>query len=108
MKKIYLMTAVTMIVAVSVRSQMRAAETFSPAGPDLRERLHSAARKLSRRLRRMVDNWVAAALAYREQQAMLSALRNLSDAELKDFGVYRGSPGSALHRNCDVKLLNRR
>ena len=108
MKKIYLMTAVTTIVAVSVRSRMRAAETLSPAGPDLRERLYFAARKLSRRLRRMVDNWVAAALAYREQQATLSALRNLSDAELKGFGVYRGRPGSALHRYRDIKLSSRR
>jgi hypothetical protein len=99
MKKICLMT---MVVAVAVLSRMWAVEALSPAGPNLRERLHSAAGKWSRRLRRMVDDWVAAAIAYREHRVTLFALRNFSDAELRDFGVYRGSPGSAFHRYRDL------
>jgi uncharacterized protein YjiS (DUF1127 family) len=102
MKKICLMTAVTMVVAVAVLSQMRAVEALSSAGANLRERLHSAAGKWSRRLRRMVDDWVAAAIAYREHRVTLFALRNFSDAELRDFGVSRGSSGSAVHRHRDV------
>ena len=102
MKKICLMTTVTMVVAVAVLSQMRAVEAFGPAGPNLRERLHSAAGKLSRRLRRMINDWVAAAIAYREHRVTLFALRNLSDAELKDFGADRGSPRGALHRYRNV------
>ena len=97
-----------MLVAVAILSQMRAVEAFSPAGPDLRERLHSGAGKLSRRLRRMINDWVAGAIAYRERRVTQFALRNLSDIELKDFGAYRGNPGSALHRYRDVKFTTRR
>ena len=56
----------------------------------------------------MVNDWVAAAIAYRERRVTQFALRNLSDIELKDFGVYRGNPGSALHRYRDVKFATRR
>ncbi len=108
MKKIYLMTAVTLIVTIAVLSQMRSAEAFAPAGPGLRQRLHAAARKTFRRLRRLLDNLVAAGIAYREHHVTLSALRNLSDTELKDFGVYRGSPRSAFHRYRDVKFTSPR
>jgi uncharacterized protein YjiS (DUF1127 family) len=108
MKKICLMTAVTMVVAAAVLSRMRAVEALSPAGPNPRERLHSAAGKWSRRLRRMVDDWVAAAIAYRERRVTLFALRNFSDAELRDFGVYRASSGSFFHRHRDVKFTSRR
>jgi len=106
MKNIYLMTVAAMVVAVAVLARMRAVGAFSPAGPDLRQRLHSGAGKLSRGLRRLVNDWVAAAIAYRERRVALFALRNLSDPELKDFGVYRGSPRGAFHR--DVKFATRR
>jgi hypothetical protein len=105
MKKIYLRTAMTMVVAVAVLARMRA---FSPAAPDLRQRLHSGAGKLSGFLRRMVNDWVAAAIAYRERRVTQFALRNPSDIELKDFGGYRGNPGSALHRYRGVKFATRR
>ncbi|MGZ3361233.1 MAG: hypothetical protein ACXU84_18045 [Xanthobacteraceae bacterium] len=108
MKKIYLMTAVTMAVAVAVLSRMRAAEAFSPEGPNLPERLHSAAGKLFRRVRRMINDWVAGTIAYRERRVTQFALRNLSDIELKDFGAYRGNPGSVLHRYRDLKFTTRR
>jgi uncharacterized protein YjiS (DUF1127 family) len=108
MKKIYLMTAVAAIVVVAVMSQMRAAEALNPEGPSLRQRLYAAAARLSRRLRRIVNNRIAAMIAYRAHQATLSALGNLSDPELKDFGVYRGSPGSAFHRHRDVKFPSTR
>ena len=105
MKKIYLMTAMTMVVAVAVLALMRA---FKPAGPDLRQRLHSGAGKLSGFLLRMVNDWVAAAIAHRERRVTQFALRNPSDIELKDFGGYRGNPGSALPRYRDVKFATRR
>jgi uncharacterized protein YjiS (DUF1127 family) len=108
MKKIYLMSAVAMNVVVAVVSQMRAAEALSPACSGLRQRLYAAAAGLSRRVWRIVNNWIAAMIAYREQQVTLSALGTLSDTELKDFGVYRGSPGSAFHRHRDVKFKSTR
>jgi len=108
MKKFYLMSTVALIVVVAVVSQMRAAEALNPAGPGLRQRLYAAAAGLSRRLRRTVNNWIAAMIAYREHQATLSALGNLSDTELKDFGVYRGSPGSVVHRHREAKFKSTR
>ncbi len=108
MKKIHLMTAAIAVVAVAVVSQLRTVEAFKPVRPDLSANLRFMAGKLSRRLRRLVNNWVAAAIAYREHQATLSALGKLSDAELKDFGVYRGSLGSPFHRYRDVKFSARR
>lgn len=108
MKKVYLITTVTMVVAVAVLSQMRAVEAFSPAGPNLRERLHSGAGKLFRRLRRMINDWVAGAIAYRERRLTQFALRNLSGAESDDFDVPRGSAGSAFRRYRNVKFATRR
>jgi hypothetical protein len=107
MKKIYLMTTVTMVVAVAVLSRMLAVAAFSPAGPNLQERLHSGAGKLFRRLRRMINDRVADALAYRERRVTQFALRNLSDIE-KDFGTCRRSPRSAFHRCRDVNFTTRR
>jgi uncharacterized protein YjiS (DUF1127 family) len=106
MKKIYLMTAAT--IAIAVWSQMRATEVFSPDGANLRERLHSGAGRLFRRVRRMINDQVAGAIAYRERRVTQFALRNLSDVELKDFGAYRGNPGSVLHRYRGLTFTTRR
>lgn len=106
MKKLYLMTAAT--IAVAVLSQMRAAEVYSPNGANLRERRHSGAGRLFRRVRRMINDWVAGAIAYRERRVTQFALRNLSDVGLKDFGAYRGNPGSVLHRYRGLKFTTRR
>lgn len=108
MKKICLMSVATMVVAFAVLSQMRAVEAFGPAGQNLRQRLHSAAGKLSRHLRRMINDRVAAAIADREQRVAPFALRELSDAELKDFGRDRGGAGGAFHRYRNVKLTTMR
>jgi uncharacterized protein YjiS (DUF1127 family) len=54
------------------------------------------------RLRRVVNTWIADALAYRERQAAIHALRLYDDRELKDIGLYRGqieqAVGDASHR----------
>jgi uncharacterized protein YjiS (DUF1127 family) len=52
------------------------------------------------RLRRVVNTWVAEALAYRERQAALHALLQYDDRELRDIGLYRGQieQSSAMHR----------
>jgi len=107
MKKIYPKRAVAMIV-VAVMSQMCAAKASNQAKPGLRQRLRAAAAGPSRRVWRIVNNWIAAMIADRERQATLSALGDLSDAELRDFRVYRGSPGSAFHRHRDVKFKSTR
>jgi uncharacterized protein YjiS (DUF1127 family) len=106
MKNFYLTTAVTTVFAVAAR--IRTAEALWPARPNLPEGLRSMAARSSRQFRRLVDNAVAAALARREQQATLSALGRLSDAELKDFGLYRGRPGGIFHRYRDGKPATKR
>jgi len=41
------------------------------------------------RLRRTLNSWVAAVLAYRARRAALFALRQWDDRELRDIGLYR-------------------
>ena len=108
MKKIHLMTAVTMVVADPVSSLVRAAQAFGPDGANLRERLRAGAGKLLRRVGRMINDRVAGAIAYRERRLTRFALRNLSDIELNEFGACRGNPGSVHHRYRDVRFTTRR
>jgi uncharacterized protein YjiS (DUF1127 family) len=42
------------------------------------------------RLRRLVNRWVAAAIAHRERQAGFVALHRLDHRQLKDIGLSRG------------------
>jgi uncharacterized protein YjiS (DUF1127 family) len=42
------------------------------------------------RVGRLINGWVAAAIARRERQAALYMLRRFSDRELKDIGLCRG------------------
>jgi uncharacterized protein YjiS (DUF1127 family) len=48
------------------------------------------------RLGRLINRWIAAAVAHRERQAALAVLRHLSDRDLKDIGICRGDIGDAL------------
>jgi uncharacterized protein YjiS (DUF1127 family) len=107
MKKFYLMPAMTMVIAAAVSTRMQAAAASgSDANP--RRRSHIGAGNLARRVRRTINDWVAGAIARRERRVTRFALRNLSDIELKDFGAYRGNPGSALRRDRDLKSTTRR
>jgi uncharacterized protein YjiS (DUF1127 family) len=54
----------------------------------IRNRRH-AGRSLVARFRRLIDRLVAAAIAHHERQAELVALREFSDRELQDIGIYR-------------------
>jgi uncharacterized protein YjiS (DUF1127 family) len=55
------------------------------------------------RLKRIANHWVAAALAYRERQAALYALRGLNDRELKDIGLYRGELDQTLQNAAQLR-----
>jgi uncharacterized protein YjiS (DUF1127 family) len=48
------------------------------------------------RLGRLTNGWIAAAIAHREYQANLVALRSLSDRDLRDIGLDRGQIGEGL------------
>jgi uncharacterized protein YjiS (DUF1127 family) len=48
------------------------------------------------RVGRLINRWIAAAIAHRERQAALVALCHLSDRDLKDSGISRSQIGDAL------------
>jgi uncharacterized protein YjiS (DUF1127 family) len=48
------------------------------------------------RIGRLINGWVAAAIARHERKAALYILRRFSDRELKDIGLYRGDLGEGL------------
>jgi uncharacterized protein YjiS (DUF1127 family) len=51
---------------------------------------------LSARVKRLIDRLAAAAIARYERHASIVALRQLSDRELKDIGIWRYQIGEAL------------
>jgi hypothetical protein len=53
---------------------------------------------LPARLRRLLNGWVAAAIAYRERQVALLAQRQLDECELKHMRIYRGPIDEALEK----------
>ena len=93
MGKMHIATVVAMFVATSLATNLLAAGTRGPVTPNLTVRLRGRARRLGRRMKRAVDAWVASVLARRERQAAIYAVHHLSDRELKDMGLYRGSLG---------------
>jgi uncharacterized protein YjiS (DUF1127 family) len=49
-----------------------------------------------KRLGRLLNQWIAAAIAYRARQADIIIFRHLSDRELKDIGLCRGDIAEGL------------
>jgi uncharacterized protein YjiS (DUF1127 family) len=56
------------------------------------------------RFGRLVDRWVAAAIARREHQAALFALRQFTDRELRDIGLNRCDIGPGLAEAAKSRL----
>jgi uncharacterized protein YjiS (DUF1127 family) len=50
------------------------------------------------RIKRIVDDWVAAAIVRRQRKAAFFALYQLDDRDLKDVGLNRGNIREALER----------
>lgn len=67
----------------------------SATAPTMRRR---SALVLGARLKRFLNGWVAAAIAYRERQATLLALSRLDDRKLDETRVYRGPIDDALEK----------
>jgi uncharacterized protein YjiS (DUF1127 family) len=91
MKKIYLATVIAVVVTISIASYLLAVGVLEPATPGVFARLRSCVSSFLGGLKGLLDDWTAAALARRERQAAIFALRQFSDLELKDIGLYRGS-----------------
>jgi uncharacterized protein YjiS (DUF1127 family) len=91
MKRVYLATAIAIVVTTSIASHVLTVGVLGPAAPGLLTGLKSGARGLFGRLWSLVSDCIAAARARRERRAALVALRLLNDRELKDIGLYRNS-----------------
>jgi len=86
----YLATIVAVLVTISIASHLLVAKTRGSATPELLAPLRSQRTRIADRMKRAFDHWVAAMLARRERQAVMSTLNRRSDCELKDIGLYRG------------------
>lgn len=91
MSKVYLATVSAVVVTTSLASNILVVGTRSSVRPDLAGRIRAAVRRWLRRFRRSVDAWVAEVIATSERQAAIYALNLLSDRELGDIGLDRGS-----------------
>jgi uncharacterized protein YjiS (DUF1127 family) len=89
----YFATVVALFVTTSLATNVLVSGTRGPALPGMIVGLRCRSRRLRRRLKRAIDIWVASMLAHRERQATIYAVHHLSDRELKDMGLYRGSLG---------------
>jgi uncharacterized protein YjiS (DUF1127 family) len=58
--------------------------------------VREAIRSVGRWFLRLINAWVAAIIAQREQQASSAILRSLGDRELRDMGIHRRQIGEAL------------
>lgn len=101
MKKIYLATAIAIIVTTSIASHGLTIGALSPVMPGVLIGARLGARGAYSRLRERFSACIAAVRAHRERRAAIFELSSLSDRELSDIGLWRGSIG------CDLRLLER-
>jgi len=59
------------------------------------------------RLKRLLDGWMAAAIAYRERRAAWLALHRAGDRSLNNKRSYRGSIDDALERAARLRKRRR-
>jgi len=90
MNDFYLATIVAAVVTIVIALHVLVAGTRGSATPELFARLRSRGARIADWVKRAFDHWVAAMLARRERQAVMSALNRCSDRELKDIGLRRG------------------
>lgn len=91
MSKVYLATVAAVVVTTSLASNILVVGTRSSLRPSLAGRIRATVRRWLRRFRYSVDTWVAGMIAARERQAVIYAMHLLSDRELRDIGLDRGS-----------------
>jgi uncharacterized protein YjiS (DUF1127 family) len=96
MTKFYLATVAAVVVTTSLASNILVVGTRGSARADQPRRTRST-RRWMRRLGHLVDAWVAAMIESRERQAAIYALNRLSDRDLRDIGLDRGSIRHMVH-----------
>ena len=80
--------------AMQPRARIRTSPIASPLVP-------------TARLRRLLNGWIAAASAYREQQVAWLALHRAGDRNLKNKRIYRGPIDDALERAARLRKRRR-
>jgi uncharacterized protein YjiS (DUF1127 family) len=74
-----------------------------PRYPPVTERYRTRVGSFLVWLGHLVDHLVAAAIARHQRQAELVALRQLSDRELQDIGIYRGEIDYGLDKAAETR-----
>jgi uncharacterized protein YjiS (DUF1127 family) len=103
MTRLYLVTVAAAVVTTSLASNLLLVGSRGQVRAGLPPQLRLAARRGSRRLKHIVDAWVAGMIARRERQAAFVALHRLSDRELSDIGLCRDEIDQAV-RNAELWL----
>ena len=90
MNDFYLATIIAAVVTIVIALHVLVAGTRGSATPELLAPLRSRGARIADRVKRALDHWVAAMLARRERQAVMSILNRCSDREPRDIGLRRG------------------
>ncbi len=80
--------------AMQPRARIRTSPVASPLVPPAR-------------LKRLLNGWMAAAIAYRERQAAWLALHQAGDRDLNNKRIYRGPIDDALERAARLRKRRR-
>ena len=101
MNDFYLATIIAAVVTIVIALHVLVAGTRGSATPELLAPLRSRGARIADRVKRALDHWVAAMLARRERQAVMSILNRCFDRELRDIGLRRGdiAYGSGMGRS---------
>ena len=93
MREFYLTTAVAVVFATSLASNLLWVMAFGPPTAGLHARLRSALAELASGLRDLADAWVTLRTVRRERPSTLHRLDDLSDRDLGDIGLHRNRFG---------------
>jgi hypothetical protein len=102
MSRVYFATIIAVLVTTSLATNLLMIGARGPIALVTPARLRLR-RRLSRRIRRLLDGGVAAIIARRERRATNVILRQLNDRELRDIGLYRDCVGNVADTYADLR-----
>jgi uncharacterized protein YjiS (DUF1127 family) len=106
MNRFYVATIVAAVATILLASRVLMLRGSRSAIPGMLARVRFDLGWVLRGARNLVDDLIAASIAKRERRAAIFALERLSDRELKDMGLHRGSIGHVGYR-CEQGQLDR-
>ena len=102
MSRVYFATIIAVFVTTSLATNLLLIGTRGPIALATPAKLRLR-RRLSRRIKRLLDRSVAAMIARLERQATKAVLRQLGDRELGDIGLYRDCVGNIADTYADLR-----